>query len=148
MQNDGLLPLPTKDRGRRSLRRWMVTESVILTVFFWGIGLVATFLFDFGGAFLSINKMAAVMFFLLGLIGLLRFLYAFLFIKENEEHDQKYYREPVTDQRRFALPPPQQTPLSDFPRKPNTKEMVRPISVTENTTRLFDDSEPRHTRED
>ena len=44
--------------------------------------------------------------------------------------------------RASALPPAQGTPVSDFtPRRMNTAELVRPPSVTENTTRLLDEEQ-------
>lgn len=42
-----------------------------------------------------------------------------------------------------ALPPAQSIPVSNWRQRPNTAEMVHPPSVTENTTRLLDDTPDR-----
>ena len=140
LQNDGLLP--SRPKGHRSLsqRGRIATESVVLTVFSWLIGLWATLWFDSGGPYEVIAKLGSLIFFVLGFIGLLRFLYAFLFVRPDEERAQESHVKRLRDTKLSALPPAQQTPLSDFPRRINTKEIVRPISVTENTTQLLDES--------
>lgn len=80
--------------------------------------------------------------------GLMRILYAMLFEQgapkpTGEQPDyvpavrpaQLYSRPPVS-----ALPPAERIPVPDFTsRRANTAEVVRPPSVTENTTRLLDD---------
>ena len=44
-----------------------------------------------------------------------------------------------------ALPPAESTPVPNFtPRRKNTAELVRPPSVTENTTRLLDEEKITH----
>jgi hypothetical protein len=126
----------------------MVTESVILTIVSWLIGLLATLWFDFGGPLEIVARIGSLVFFLLGLIGLFRFLYAFLFVNRDREPDQEHYLGQVTEPKRLAVPSPQQVPLSDFSRKANTHEMVRPISVTENTTQLLDEADSNHKRHD
>ena len=147
LQNDGVLPLASTEGRMRSSRARTATESVILTVFFWVIGLLATYWFDAGGPFELMARIGSLIFFLLGLVGLLRFVYAFLFMTDREI-DAEHYARQITGQKRLTLPTPQQTPFSDFPRKVNTKEMVQPLSVTENTTRHLDDSESNYQRED
>jgi len=126
----------------------MATESVILTVISWLIALFATFWFDFGGPFETFARIAALIFFLLGLIGLSRFLYAFLFVKADREPDQEHYLSQAMEQKRLVQPSLQQTSLTDFSRRANTNEMLRPISVTENTTQLLDDADSNYKRQD
>ena len=109
--------------------------------------IVATFWFDAGGPFESLAKMAAVLFFFLGLIGLLRFLYGFLFVKDVVEQpvQNAFYKGTVQGglsetPRRAALPGQRDLPVSDYPRRGHTKEIAQPPSVTENTTRLLDET--------
>ena len=140
LQNDGVLPGRPRARRSLSLRGRIATESVVFTVFSWLLGLWATLWFDSGGPYEVIAKIGALIFFVLGFIGLLRFLYAFLFVRAEEEGGREPYVGRLADTKPAALPPAQQTPLSDFPRRASTKEIVRPISVTENTTQLLDES--------
>jgi hypothetical protein len=44
---------------------------------------------------------------------------------------------------RNAALPPAATPQGAWLQRPNTAELVRPPSVTENTTRLLDKEDPR-----
>jgi hypothetical protein len=80
--------------------------------------------------------------------GLLRIIYALLF----EEDVQRVklppapsYTPPAMPSQLgstvhgTALPPPQGTPVSSWRPRADTAELVRPPSVTENTTRLLDD---------
>ena len=120
--------------GRRGR---IIKESLALTFASWAIALLGTGIWDWGGPLEVVAKVGSLIFFLLGAIGLLRFLYAFLFVK-----DASYLAaEPVFPAvpRQAALPPQQEIPLTDYPRRPNTKEMSPRYSVTENTTRLLDD---------
>jgi hypothetical protein len=93
-----------------------------------------------------LTALAAVIFFA---GGLMRILYAALF-EEGAGGVRKApaeYVQPAqpaqfyAGARPSALPPQQQnTPVPNFaPRRLNTAELVRPPSVTENTTRLLDD---------
>jgi hypothetical protein len=138
LTNDGTLPTIEDKKGLRSVRSRMATESVILTTFSWAVALACTFWFDVGGPYEGIAKIGAFTFFMLGFIGLFRFLYAFLFLKMDPI--RKVQVQPtVTEPARSQLPPPQINPLSDWPVRPNTREMVSQPSVTENTTRLLDE---------
>jgi hypothetical protein len=146
LDNGGVIPALTDESNPKHLsaRNRMIGESAILTGITWGLAIGATFLFDFGGPFEFTAKLAAAIFFVLGLIGLLRFLYAFLFVKDLPDSQSSFPRAgselPVLGEPgRVALPASQSTPLSDYPRPINTKEMARQPSVTENTTRLLDD---------
>ncbi len=89
-----------------------------------------------GGPFESVAKVASLIFFVVGLIGLIRFLYAFIFVQERAATVEPAF--PVTG-RRTTLPPAQDSPLSDYPLRKNTREMIPRGSVTENTTRLLDE---------
>jgi hypothetical protein len=82
--------------------------------------------------------------------GLMRILYASLFEEGAPGIKQDVHASSSapaaapaqlnTGARINALPPQQSTPVSDFmPRRANTAELVRPPSVTENTTRLLDE---------
>ena len=145
VSNNGTIPqLPGEPKQlRRSSRSRMITESVILTAFCWGVVLLATFWFNAHGVFEVVAQIAALIFFCIGLIGLIRFLYAFLSVKDYEPNPElaapsaevATARETV----RPALSAHESIPLTDWPRRPNTREMVKPHSVTENTTRLLDE---------
>ena len=80
--------------------------------------------------------------------GLLRIIYALLFeedIQRVKPPPASLYNSPVmpsqlgTMPRGTALPPQQSTPVTSWRQRPDTGELVRPPSVTENTTRLLDD---------
>jgi hypothetical protein len=75
---------------------------------------------------------------MLGFIGLLRFLYAFLFLKMDTAENKNRQRS-VAQAKPAQLPPQQTVPISDFPRRPDTREMAHQPSVTENTTRLLEE---------
>jgi hypothetical protein len=140
LKNEGVLPEPTKTPSSRSR---VATESLVLLIFSWALGLLLTYWFDVGGPFEFLAKAGAGLFLCVGLIGLLRFLYAFLFLK-SETHQQK--NSPVTvvsslkDPDNRSLPPAAINPLADWQRPVNTRDMSTPATVTENTTRLLDES--------
>jgi len=100
--------------------------------------LLATLWFDVGGPSELIAKLAAVLFFGIGLIGVLRFMYAFLFLKTEDSSQPQPSQLSVESTQ--ALPPAQSNPAQNFQRSGSTREMVAP-SVTENTTRLLDETE-------
>ena len=134
--NDGTLPQPEQSSRNSSQRAQIIKESVLFTFGAWTITVVAMMLWNWGGAIETAAKVGALIFFLLGIIGLLRFVFAFLFVKvgDSKAEDRAFPAVP----RRESLPPPQAVPLSDYPRA-NTREMVPRVSVTENTTRLLDE---------
>jgi len=147
LANDGVLgqPLREPDQKARSSRGRIISESAYLTLVAWAVALAATFLVNYGGPLETVARIAAITFFLLGMVGLLRFLYGFLFVSETAplaaETLDRLIQEQAT---RPALPPQQTFPVSDYPgrdkSRANTKEMASPPgSVTENTTRLLDD---------
>ena len=135
LENDGLIPQLAAP-GSRSPRGKIITESLILTLASWLVALLCTVAWDWGGSFESVAKFGSLIFFILGLVGLLRFVYAFLFVKQGPASGDRAF--PVAA-RRTALPAPQDIPLSDYPQRTNTREMVPRNSVTENTTRLLDE---------
>jgi hypothetical protein len=81
--------------------------------------------------------------------GLMRILYALLFestapgVTEKADATQVSTFKPVdfsAPSRVSALPPAQSIPVPNYtPRRINTAELIRPPSVTENTTRLLDE---------
>ena len=119
----------------------MITESVILTGVCFALALLATFWFDYGGAFEVVAKVAALIFFTVALIGLLRFLYAFLFVKDYANSSELTGSQKPTEVASAGRPalPAHESALTDWPRRTNTREMIRQPSVTENTTRLLED---------
>jgi len=152
VDNDGLIPLLENDPGQKphSSRGKMISESAYLTLIAWAVTLIATMAFNFGGRLETIAKIAALIFFFVGLIGLLRFMYAFLFVRETAPALSQRATPPgisaspaLKESTRAALPPQQTVPVSDYPRRSNTKEMVPRPSVTENTTRLLEDQPDR-----
>jgi hypothetical protein len=139
LANDGNLPATEIEIGcRKSVRSRMATESVILTVFSWTVAMICTFWFNASGIFEGIATIGAFTFFLLGFLGLFRFLYAFLFLKSDPAPSAATgkLRERVQSQ----LPSPRVNPLSDWPRRENTREIVPQPSITEHTTRLLDEN--------
>lgn len=137
LANDGALPrLEHHDQppGRRSR---IIKESLLLTLTSWAIALVGMVMWDWGSPVETIAKVGSLIFFILGMIGLLRFLFAFLFVKETSSIAPELAFPAAP--RQSALPPQQDIPLSDYPRRINTKEMSPRVSVTENTTRLLED---------
>ena|ERR1043166_3942739 len=138
LNSDGVLPSQQSTTGRRSHRSRVATESLILTIFSWAVAMACTFWFDASGIYEGIAKIGAVTFFMLGFVGLFRFLYAFLFLKMDTAENKRKQRS-VTEAKPAQLPPQQTVPISDFPRRPNTREMARQPSVTENTTRFLDE---------
>lgn len=73
--------------------------------------------------------------------GLMWLLYARLFGEEILTTPQQPSQAQFNPAHQGFLPPPQSVPVNDFNKTPaRTAEMVRPPSVTENTTRLLDDS--------
>ena len=140
LANDGALPrLEHQDQppGRRGR---IIKESLLLTLTSWAIALAGTVMWDWGSPVETIAKVGSLIFFFLGMIGLLRFLYAFLLVKETSSTASELAF-PVTS-RQAALPPQRDIPLTDYARRSNTKEMSPQVSVTENTTRLLED-QPR-----
>jgi len=148
MDNHGVIPQPVSPSVQTlpASRKKVMAESAIFTAITWLVVVVATSWFDVGGRFEVIAKIAALLFFFLGLIGLLRFLYGFLFARDVIAQPAQNLFANVPPQaamaeapRRTALPAQRDLPATDYPRRGNTKEMVPQPSVTEHTTRLLED---------
>ncbi|HET6670440.1 MAG TPA: hypothetical protein VFH15_09430 [Pyrinomonadaceae bacterium] len=136
LENDGLIsqlavPETPGQRGK------MIKESWIVTLASWAVALLTTLAWDWGGSLESVAKVGSLIFFLLGVMGLLRFVYAFLIVKDGSASAAA----PAfpANPGRAALPSPQDIPLTDYPQRKNTREMIPRGSVTENTTRLLDE---------
>ena len=147
VENDGVIPQLTSksDQAQSSSRKKIMAESAIFTGIAWTVVIFATLAFDLGGRFELIAKLSALLFFFLGLIGLLRFLYGFLFVKDMVDQAARDAF-PATSQgvlgetsKRAALPGQRDVPVGDYSRRGHTKEMLPQPSVTEQTTRLLDD---------
>ena len=135
VRNEGILPVPEPERNS-GRRRQMIKESALFTLGAWAVMLAAMMFWEWGGMLEIVGKGASVIFFLLGLIGLLRFVFTFLFVKGDIKPAEPALPASTL---RAGLPSPQDVPLSDYPLRPNTREMVPRSSVTENTTRLLDE---------
>ena len=136
LENDGLIsqlavPEPPGRRGK------MIKESWIVTLVSWAVALLTTLAWDWGGSLESVAKVGSLIFFLLGVMGLLRFVYAFLIVKD-ESARAAAPPFPVNPGR-AALPSRSDIPLTDYPQRKNTREMIPRGSVTENTTQLLDE---------
>jgi hypothetical protein len=147
LENEGVIPQLIAKSGQKvaSSRKQVMVESAIFTGIAWLVLIVATFWFDAGGRFELMAKITALLFFVLGMIGLLRFLYGFLFVKDTMDQSERALSNatlqgalPETP-RRAALSGRRDLPATDYPRRGHTKEMVPQPSVTENTTRLLDE---------
>jgi hypothetical protein len=145
--NGGVLPkqeLPT-DQGGISPRRKGVQLGVTLVM----LGIVLTILFGVLNNYVGTPELLTALSAVIGFVGgPLRILYALIF----EEGAKKYYTLPpnylpphhvpatfAQPPRQTALPPGQQqqhTP--SFRQHQHTSEIIRPPSVTENTTRLLE----------
>ena len=151
LENSGIIPKLASDPAQPPKRRRIIKESVYLTLLAWAIALASILLWDFGGPFESVAKVGSLIFFILGLVGLLRFLYAFLFVKDIVQSPTQatlpsasYSGTMPEGSTRAVLPSPRRVPVSDYstddysPRG-KTRELVSQPSVTENTTRLLED---------
>ena len=136
LEHDGLLPQSAVPETH-GYRGKIIKESGGLTFAAWTVALLSTAMWDWGGPLEIVAKVAGLILFLWGLIGLLRFVYAVLFVKDRPARPP----EPAftVTARRAALPSPQNVPLTDYPQRINTREIVPRVSVTENTTRLLDE---------
>jgi hypothetical protein len=143
VENNGIIPPVAAElqQAVRPSRNRIMLESAILTVFSWAIAFASTFWFNAHGSGEVIAEITALLFFVLGMIGLLRFLYGFLFAKDDGKTASGFAPNQVSsgESHRGALSPQQSIPISDYPLRVNTKEMSPRMSVTENTTKLLDD---------
>jgi hypothetical protein len=143
VESNGVLPQPPAPTRATISRNRIMIEGAMLTVFGWTAVFIASFWFDASGRAEGISQISALIFAILGFIGLFRFLYGFLFVKDAGQTaalpaSSSEYTLPRSANY-AALPPQQSVPISDYPLRPNTKEMSPRPSVTENTTRLLDE---------
>jgi hypothetical protein len=148
IDNEGVIPQPSRLTVQTvpSSRKRVMTESAIFAAISWAIVIFATLLFDWGGPFETMAKIAALLFTFLGLIGLVRFLYGFLFVKDvtvqpaTNAFPKAASRGVIAEAfGQNALPAQREVAGTDYPRRENTQEMVARPSVTENTTKLLQD---------
>ena len=146
--NDGVVPAITGKPVQKLpiSRRKLMTESAIFTAICWVVVIFSTLIFDWGGPIESLAKLAAVLFSFLSLIGLLRFLYGFLFVKDVLIHPASNAFPMAASQgamssasSRNALPAHREYAGTDYARRENTQEITARPSVTENTTKLLQD---------
>jgi hypothetical protein len=108
------------------------------------LGIISSF--THGPNLLDILVPLAAVIFFLG--GLMRMLFAALFEEGAPKHHQivttSYAPIPLSQPGAPApaLPPAQNNPATAWRPRPNTAEVRRPPSVTENTTRLLDKDDP------
>ena len=137
LDNEGDVTKVSNPTAISSNRVKVMVEAGIFTLIAWSLALAATLLWDQGGPAEVFARVASMIFGLLGLIGLIRFAYAYLFMKSSTGSvpEQKTFAR--SD--RSALPPQQSVPAREFAKRSDTKEMMPRGSVTENTTRLLKD---------
>lgn len=146
LQNDGVVPEVSTGQvqKRRSSRKTIMIESAVFTVICWIVGIFTTFWFDSGGPFETIFKIAALVFFSLSLIGVLRFLYGFIIAKDPPapitlSGATSRSNATLETPGHFALPAQHGPSITDYSQRGNTNEMVPRGSVTEHTTKLLDE---------
>ena len=142
IETNGALP-QAEIVSKPTSRNRMMVESSVLMVIAWVITFIATFWFDYTGAFETVAKITALVFAVLGVIGLLRFVYAFLFVKDvalvtPETLNSRMSGDLLKERKAAELPEHQSVGISDYPIRTHTKEIVPRNSVTENTTKLLD----------
>jgi hypothetical protein len=141
LAHDGVLVLPDSDqlKKRRSSRRKIISESAYLTLVTWALALAAMHWGNAGGSLEVVANILTITFFILGVIGWIRFVYGFLFVSDSAPPQSEFLERLMQEQAsRLSLPSAQSLPISDSSSRSNTKEMVSKPSVTENTTRLLD----------
>lgn len=146
LENPEILTQLTSDTAKQpGHRRKMMKESLFLVLITWVLALAGTHFWDHGGPFETVAKVASLLFFVLGLVGLLRFLVAFLFVKDSvqttlqTQTPSARHSTLAETSTRAALTEGQGVPVTDYSPRSNTREMVSRPSVTENTTRLLED---------
>ena len=145
LANDGLLPISAADQNATaaSRRKKIISESAYLTLIAWALAFAALLFVDFGGPFEVFARLALITFFLVGIVGLIRFVYGFLFVNDSPKTEKQKETADHSISGRVvpgALPPAHSVPVNDYPRRVHTKEIVQPPSVTENTTKLLDEN--------
>ena len=145
----GVLPAVTGSKDQSARRRGVKQGGMLLLLGMIIVPLLGVLnSFNAGNLFDILTPMAAIFFFL---GGLMRILFAALF----EEGAPRYspmgvpvYAPPPgpaqfqTPPRAAALPPPPAQAPTGWRQRPNTAEIPQPPSITENTTRLLDKDDP------
>lgn len=142
LANNGVLEQLSREQNKkaRSSRRKIMSEGAYLTLIAWLAALGATHWSNAGGTLEIATGIAIITFLFVGLIGLIRFVYGFLFVSDSVLPQSESLDRLIQEQAaRTALPPQQSLPVSDYLRRADTKEMATRPSVTENTTRLLDE---------
>jgi len=137
LDHDGAFPVEKSCQVFRSQRSRVAAESIALTVITWLVALACTQWLGAGGVYEGIATIASVIFFILGFIGLIRFLNAFLFMKSETSVTVQTPR--MQDPARSRLSPPTVNPITDWQRREVTREIAPQMSVTDNTTRLLNE---------
>ena len=149
LNTGGMLPPVQQHRGSTepSPRRKGVKQGAMLLLL--GVILVPLLgvlnSFNAGNLFDILTPMAAIFFFVGGLV---RILYAGLFEEGAPQYRpmmQTYAPPPTQFQsnpRAAALPPVPAPQPTSWRSRPNTAEILQPPSITENTTRLLDKDDP------
>ena len=147
LENPEILNQLTSDRAKQPGRHRMMKESLFLVLITWVLALVGTHFWDHGGPVETVAKVASLIFFVLGLVGLLRFLFAFLFVKDPlqttlpTQIPGALHSTLTETSTRAVLTEGRGVPVSDYSPKSNTRKIVSRASVTENTTRLLEDQQ-------
>jgi hypothetical protein len=142
MENSGIIPEVISSPPQTPKRRRIIRDSILLTLVAWLTALVSTLFWDIGVPLEIVAKLGSFVFFLLGFVGLLRFSYGFLFVDDTAQatpSTASAIRAMPENPTQASLPPPKSVPVTDYWPRSNTKEIVSPPSVTENTTRLLED---------
>lgn len=152
MATGGLLPTLEVATGKKRHSPRYVGVRQGVTMFFLGavlvplLGILYSFQVNGNGLLEMLVPITAVLFFVGGFV---RILYALIFEEATPDavvnNTALPYVHPVASSqlhagaRGTALPPAQSIPVSSWRQPHNTAEIVRPPSVTENTTRLLQD---------
>ena len=136
----GAQPLSPRSKGVRQGAMMMLSTFLVVPI----MAIILVGILNGPGEFVAL---AAVTCFV---GGLLRMLYALMMESAYAEPDTNQvsaYAPPSSPQfehsaRNIGLPPGQANATSGWRPRPNTSELVRPPSVTENTTRLLDKDDP------
>jgi hypothetical protein len=154
--NGGLPPVIPQPQGFRteSPKKRGVKQGVVL---FMGVGIILTSILGIFNSYLGLHEFFPAMSAVIGFVGgFLRILYALIFEEGAQRMvyvPQPNYGHPIgpsfppqplqmnAPPRAAVLPSAPSTPASGW-RPRDTGELVRPNSVTENTTRLLDREPP------
>ena len=131
---------PTHEKETHKTRRSRSRMGLYRGVIILSIGIILLSLGSFKGNLLPL----AILIF-----GLMRIVYALIFQDDTRKKKQEHSLRDIANQLGSAnlsnaLPSSQTVPVSVFrTRRIDTAEMVHPPSVTEHTTKLLDESDPK-----